>query len=77
MYNAKITAVSYHVPEKVVTNLDLEKSLDTSDEWIRTRTGIRERHVAAKGEATSDLAASAARKLLEQVLTERGGEADA
>jgi 3-oxoacyl-[acyl-carrier-protein] synthase III len=63
---AKITAVAYHAPEKVVTNHDLEKILDTSDEWIRSRTGIRERHVVAKGEATSDLAAAATRKLLAQ-----------
>ena len=66
MLNAKITAVAHHVPEKVVTNLDLEKTLDTSDVWIRTRTGICERHFAAKGEATSDLAAAAARKVLLQ-----------
>ena len=66
MYNAKITAVAFHVPEKVVTNRDLEKSMETSDEWIRTRTGIRERHFVARGEATSDLAAAAVRKLLRQ-----------
>ncbi len=66
MYNAKITAAAYHVPERVVTNHDLEKILDTSDEWIRTRTGIRERHFAARGEATSDLAAAATRKMLKQ-----------
>jgi len=66
LYNAKITAVGYHVPEKVVTNTDLGKIFDTSDEWIRTRTGIRERRFAAKGEATSDLAAAAACKLLKQ-----------
>jgi 3-oxoacyl-[acyl-carrier-protein] synthase-3 len=66
LYNAKITAVAFHVPEKVVTNRDLEKTLDTSDEWIQTRTGICERHVVARGEATSDLAAAATRKLLKQ-----------
>ena len=66
MLNAKITAVAHYVPEHVVTNFDLEKKLETSDEWIRTRTGIRERHVVAKGQATSDLAAEAARKVLEQ-----------
>lgn len=66
MFHAKITAVAHHVPEKVVTNFDLEKVLDTSDEWIRTRTGIRERRVAGKGEATSDLAAVATRKVLER-----------
>ncbi len=66
MYNAKITGVAHAVPEKIVTNSDLEKKLDTSDEWIRTRTGIRERRMVAKGEATSDLAAAAARKVLKQ-----------
>jgi len=66
MYRAKITAVAYHAPEKVVTNHDLAKVLDTSDEWIRTRTGIKERRFAARGEATSDLAAAAAKKLLKQ-----------
>src|SRR5262245_22576907 len=64
LYNAKITAVSYYVPPKVLTNADLEKTLDTSDEWIRTRTGIRQRHVAAPGQATSDLAAEAVQVLL-------------
>ncbi len=66
MYNAKITAVAYHAPDRIVTNKDLEKILDTSDEWIQARTGIRERHFAAKGEAASDLAAAATRKLLAQ-----------
>ncbi len=66
MYSAKITASAFYVPPRVVTNHDLEKSLDTSDEWIRTRTGIRERHFVAKGEATSDLAAAAVKKLLRQ-----------
>jgi 3-oxoacyl-[acyl-carrier-protein] synthase-3 len=64
LFRAKISGAAFHAPEKVVTNHDLEKILDTSDEWIRTRTGIRERHIAAKGEAASDLAAAAARKLL-------------
>jgi 3-oxoacyl-[acyl-carrier-protein] synthase-3 len=66
LYKAKITAVAHHVPEKVVTNFDLEKHLDTSDEWIRTRTGIVERRMVARGEATSDLAAAATRRLLKQ-----------
>jgi len=66
LYHAKITAAACHVPERIVTNHDLEKLLDTTDEWIRTRTGIRERRFAAKGEATSDLAAAAARKILRQ-----------
>ena len=54
-----------YVPEKVVTNRDLEKEIDTTDQWIVERTGVRERRVAAKEEATSDLAVAAARKALE------------
>jgi 3-oxoacyl-[acyl-carrier-protein] synthase-3 len=63
---AKITAVSHYLPERRVTNKDLEKMVDTSDEWIVERTGIRERRIAAKGQATSDLGAGAARQLLER-----------
>jgi 3-oxoacyl-[acyl-carrier-protein] synthase-3 len=63
---AKITAVSHYLPERRVTNKDLEKIVDTSDEWIVERTGIHERRVAAKGQATSDLGAEAARLLLEK-----------
>jgi len=63
---AKITAVSHYLPERRVSNTDLEKIVDTSDEWIVERTGIRERRVAAKGQATSDLAAEAAKRLLEK-----------
>jgi 3-oxoacyl-[acyl-carrier-protein] synthase III len=62
---ACITGTGSYVPEKVLTNFDLEKFLDTSDEWIVSRTGIRERRVAADGEFTSDLATNAARKALE------------
>lgn len=62
---AKITGTGSYVPEKVLTNLDLEKIIDTNDEWIRTRTGICERHVAAEGENTSDLATRAAERALE------------
>src|SRR5579863_326713 len=61
---AKITGVAGYVPPRVVTNSDLEKRVDTSDEWIRTRTGIRERHYADPGVATSHLGTEAARKLL-------------
>jgi 3-oxoacyl-[acyl-carrier-protein] synthase-3 len=63
---AKITAVSHYLPERRVTNKDLEKVVDTSDEWIVERTGIHERRVAAKGQATSDLGAAAAKRLLEK-----------
>lgn len=61
---AKITGVAGYLPPRVMTNADLEKIVDTDDEWIRTRTGIRERHVVDKGMATSHLATEAARKLL-------------
>ena len=64
---ATITAVGHYVPKKILTNADLEKMVDTNDEWIRTRTGIRERHILEKG-ATSDLAV----KAVQQVLINRG-----
>ena len=66
---AKITGVAGYVPPRVMTNADLEKIVDTNDEWIRTRTGIRERHVADKGVAASHLAIEAARRLLAQTKT--------
>jgi len=62
---AKITGVSGYVPPRVMSNADLEKLVDTSDEWIRERTGIRERHVVEPGVGSSDLATAAARILLE------------
>jgi 3-oxoacyl-[acyl-carrier-protein] synthase-3 len=58
---AKITALGTYVPPRVMTNKDFEKIVETSDEWILSRTGIRERHVVDKGVATSDLAAEAAK----------------
>ena len=61
---AKITGVAGYVPPRLVTNVDLERIVDTSDEWIRTRTGIRERHVAEPGVAASHLGTEAAKKLL-------------
>ena len=64
--HAKITAVSHYVPERRVSNKDLEKIIDTSDQWIFERTGIRERRVAEKGQATSDLATMAAKRLCEK-----------
>ena len=59
-----ITGLGCHVPERVMTNDDLAKVVDTSDEWIRDRTGIRERRIAAPEEAVSDLALPACRKAL-------------
>lgn len=64
MYKAVVTGVGAYLPEKVLTNDDLARSIDTSDEWIRERTGIRERHIAADGEFTSDLAVAAAREAM-------------
>src|SRR6202043_635113 len=61
---AKITGVAGCVPPKILTNADMEKFVATNDEWIRTRTGIRERHVVEKGTATSHLATEAAKMLL-------------
>jgi len=61
-----IAAVGAYVPEKVMTNADLEKIVDTTDEWITTRTGIRQRRIAAEDEHTSDLGAKAARIALER-----------
>ena len=55
-----ILGIGSYVPEKILTNNDLEKMVDTSDAWITERTGIRQRHIAAKDEATSDLALKAA-----------------
>lgn len=53
------------LPERIVTNADLEKFVDTSDEWIRERTGIRQRHIAAEGETTGDLSTLAAQRALD------------
>ncbi|HZP04793.1 MAG TPA: beta-ketoacyl-ACP synthase III [Terracidiphilus sp.] len=61
---AKITAFGTYVPPDVLTNQDLEKLVETSDEWIVERTGIRERHVLAKGLGVSDICAEAAKKCL-------------
>jgi 3-oxoacyl-[acyl-carrier-protein] synthase-3 len=54
---AHITGWGMAVPEKIVTNKDLEKMVDTNDEWIVSRTGIRERHIASDGQSTATLAA--------------------
>jgi len=62
---ARITGTGSYLPEKVVTNKDLEKMVDTSDQWIRERTGIVKRHVAVDGETTCDLAEQAARRAIE------------
>ena len=61
---AKITALGTYVPPDVITNQDLEKMVETNDQWIMERTGIRERHVLAKGLGVSDICAEAAKKCL-------------
>ena len=61
-----MTGLGMYVPPRVLTNHDLERMVDTNDEWIRTRTGIRERHIAAPGTTTSDLAFKAAQMALKQ-----------
>ncbi|MFC7704107.1 beta-ketoacyl-ACP synthase III [Plastorhodobacter daqingensis] len=61
---AVVRGVGHYLPERVVPNSEFEKTLDTSDEWIRSRSGIERRHFAAEGEATSDLATHAARAAL-------------
>ena len=60
-----ILGTGHYVPEKILTNFDLEKMVDTSDEWIRTRTGIEQRHIAPEGVNTSDMSTEAGRKALE------------
>jgi 3-oxoacyl-[acyl-carrier-protein] synthase-3 len=69
---AKITGVAGYVPPKVMTNADLEKIVETNDEWIRTRTGIRERHTVENGMATSHMATEAARAVLAETKTDPG-----
>jgi 3-oxoacyl-[acyl-carrier-protein] synthase III len=61
---SRIAGTGSYLPQQVVTNHDLEKMVDTSDEWIRSRTGIERRHIAAEGETTVDLAEQAARRAL-------------
>ena len=68
LVRAKISALGTYVPPRLLTNADLEKLVETTDQWIQERTGIRERHVVDKGVATSDLATEAAKK----ALAERG-----
>jgi 3-oxoacyl-[acyl-carrier-protein] synthase-3 len=64
---ARISALGVYVPERVLTNDEISQFLDTSDEWITSRTGIRERHIARPDQASSDLAAEAARRALASV----------
>jgi len=64
VYRSVVAGCGAYLPERIVTNDELARRVDTSDEWIRKRTGIRQRHIAAEGECTSDLALAAARQAL-------------
>lgn len=64
-FRSRIVGVGSYLPQRVVSNEEMSKLVDTSDEWIVERTGIRQRHIAAEGEKTSDLALNAARRALE------------
>ena len=65
MINARIAGTGSYLPEKVLTNKDLEEMVETSDEWIRDRSGIKRRHIVADNEMTSDLALAAARPAID------------
>jgi 3-oxoacyl-[acyl-carrier-protein] synthase III len=64
MMFSKVAGTGSYLPEKILTNFDLERMVDTSDEWIRTRTGIAQRHIAADDEMASDLALNASRQAM-------------
>ena len=64
LFKATIAGTGSYLPEKIVSNKDLEKTLDTSDEWITTRTGIKERRIAAANESASSMAFEAGQKAL-------------
>lgn len=64
MRYSRVTGTGSYLPEKILTNQDLERMVDTSDEWIRTRTGIAQRHIAADDEMASDLALKASREAI-------------
>ena len=65
MRRSVVAGVGHYLPERIVTNADLAKQIDTSDEWIVERTGIHQRYMAAEGQYTSDLALKAAQRALE------------
>jgi len=65
MIYSRVAGTGSYLPEKILTNADLEKMVDTTDEWIVTRTGIRQRHIAADGEFTSDMALQASKRAIQ------------
>ena len=72
MTHSKIAGTGGYLPERVMTNQEFEKIVDTSDEWIRERSGIKRRHIAADGETTSDMGIAAARKAMQAAGVEAG-----
>lgn len=64
LYRSRVAGIGSYLPEKILSNFDLEKMVETSDQWIVERTGIERRHIAAEGEGTSDLCVRAAQKAL-------------
>jgi len=72
MTHSTIAGTGGYLPERVMTNKEFEKIVDTTDEWIRERSGIKRRHIAAEGETTSDMALAAARKAMEAAGVEAG-----
>ena len=69
MISSKIVGVGSYLPEKILTNDDLEQMLDTSDEWIQARTGIKKRHIADENQKTSDLATIAVENALKMQIS--------
>ncbi len=72
MTHSTIAGTGGYLPKRVMTNKEFEKIVDTSDEWIRERSGIKRRHIAADGETTSDMALAAAEKAIEAAGIENG-----
>ncbi len=72
VFRSVVSGCGSYLPEKVVTNQEMEEIVDTTDEWIIERTGIRQRHIAAEGELTSDLAIKAAQKALQDASLDAG-----
>ena len=66
MTRAVVKATGSYLPSKILTNKDLEQQVDTSDDWIFSRTGIKQRHIAAEHESTSDMAAAAAQEAMQR-----------
>lgn len=66
MLKASLKSIASYIPEKILSNADLEKMVDTTDEWITRRTGIKERRIASENENTSDLGTKAALKAIKE-----------